>query len=64
MPETENEKPGDKKADGAPIVKLRGVSKTYTRGGEAVPCGSCRSRGSLGSLGFLGSNQPGAEGPL
>ncbi len=37
MPETETEKPGDKKVDGAPIVKLRGVSKTYTRGGEPVP---------------------------
>jgi putative ABC transport system ATP-binding protein len=37
MAESVTEKQGDKKADGPAIVKLRGVSKTYTRGGEPVP---------------------------
>jgi putative ABC transport system ATP-binding protein len=33
MPEQDD----NKKTEAAPIVKLRGVSKTYTRGGEPVP---------------------------
>jgi putative ABC transport system ATP-binding protein len=37
MTESETDKASEKKTDGVPIVKLRGVSKTYTRGGEAVP---------------------------